>query len=99
VQRPLDAGAVVVAEVADPFDDVVQILGRNRLGPEEDLAAGQTRLRLAAEVHDDFEELVALGQGLERFADLGWQDFEQEAEVVGNSELGNESWLLVCVRH
>ena len=58
VQRALDAGAVVFAELADARDHVIDVaLGYLALA-EHDLAVGEARLRQPAEVHDDLQQLV-----------------------------------------
>ena len=82
VERPLDAGAVVVAERPDVLDDE----GDVRL---DDLAVEQAHLRIreaglrpAAEVHDDLDQGVAIRQGVDRGHDLGRQGSEQGVEVV-----------------
>ena len=62
VERPLDAGAVVVAERADVVDDVLDVLfGDLALEQLGLAAAAEARLRRAAEVHHDLDHVRALG--------------------------------------
>ena len=66
MQRALDAGAVVVAELADVVGDVLQVGGRNGMVCEQYLASRHASLGLAAQVEDDLEQLArvdALVQG------------------------------------
>ena len=84
VQRALDAGAVVLAELADARDDVVDVALRDLALAEHDLAAGEAGLRQAAEVHDDLEQLVLVGAVAQRVADVRRQRVEQQVEVVGD---------------
>src|SRR5262249_52110910 len=60
VQRALDAGAIVVAELADVGDDVIEVgLGHFDVA-EHHLPAGIARLRKAAQIHDDLEQFAAV---------------------------------------
>src|SRR5205085_421670 len=70
VQRALDAGAIVVAERADALHDVVDVFLGHRVGRQQHLAPGQSRLGLAAEVHHHFEQLTPILQRFERIADM-----------------------------
>jgi hypothetical protein len=45
-------------------------------------AIRSSELRTAAEVHDDLDECVAVGQGVDGVHDLGRQGAEQGVEVV-----------------
>ena len=58
-----DAGAVVIAERADPLRHVLQVRGGDDLGAEDHLRVGEARLRLPPQVHDDLEQLVAALHG------------------------------------
>ena len=82
VERPLDAGPVVVAERPDVLDDE----GDVRLG---DLAIEQGHLRIrearlgpATEVHHDLDQRHPIRQRVDRGDDLGRQRREQGVEVV-----------------
>ena len=58
MERPLDPGAVVAAELADARDDVRDVLGRDLASREDLLAAGEARLGQATEIHDRLEQAV-----------------------------------------
>ena len=82
MERPLDAGAVVVAERPDVVDDERDVRF-------DDLAVEQTHLRIreaglrpAPEVHDDLDQGVAIRQLVDRRHDLGRQGREQGVEIV-----------------
>ena len=82
MEGPLDAGAVVVAEQADVLDHEGKV-GLDHLAIEKaDLRIREASLGTAAEVHDDLDECVAVGQGVDRVHDLGRQRPEQGVEVV-----------------
>ena len=82
VERPLDAGPVVVAERADVLDDEGDV-GLDDLAVEEaHLRIREARLGPAAEVHDDLDQGVRSGQGVDGGDDLGRQGREQGVEVV-----------------
>ena len=60
VQRALDAGAVVPAEIADRRDGGVQVAASHGLGAEALIGrAGEARLRAAPEVEHDFQQIAA----------------------------------------
>ncbi|MNS39074.1 hypothetical protein D3C72_713430 [compost metagenome] len=66
VERALDAGAVVAGERADAGHDQVDVLHGDRLLAQVDHPAGEAGLRLAAQVHDDLDQLleaILLAQG------------------------------------
>ena len=92
MERPLDAGAVVVAERADVLDDV----GDVRLGDlaleEAHLRIREARLGPPAQVHDDLDERIAVRQGVDRGDDLRRQRREQGVEVVDRFALAI-SWI------
>jgi hypothetical protein len=90
VQRPFDTGAVVVAKVADVFGDVLEVLFGDLAVAEHDFAAGVARLREAAKVHDDFEQVDAAGLLAQEFADVGGQRLKQQIEVVGDDAFGDD---------
>ena len=84
VQRALDAGAVVFAELADARDDVLDVALGDLALAEHDLPAGEAGLRQAAEVHDDLQQLVLVGAVAQRVADVRRQGVEQQVQVVGD---------------
>ena len=62
MQRALDAGAVVLAEIAHVLDHHLQVGQRDLVLAQHHLAVAKARLRQAAQVHHDFEQ-VALALG------------------------------------
>ena len=62
VERPLDAGAVVVAEDADVVDDVLDVRLGDLAVEQRHLAVGEAGLGPAAEVHHDLDQLGRIGQ-------------------------------------
>ena len=88
MERPLDAGAVVVAERADVVDDVRDV-GLGDLALEQrHLGIREARLRPAAEVHDDLDQRLAVGQRVDGVDDLRRQRREQRVEVVDRFPAG-----------
>ena len=83
VERPLDARAVVVAERADVLDDVRDVRLGDLAVEQRDLGIRVARLGPPAEVHDDLDQLLPVGQGVDRRDDLRRQRGEQDVEVVG----------------
>ena len=63
MERPLDPGAVVAAELADARDDVRDVLGGDLASRQDLLASGEARLGETAKIHDRLEQAV---QALER---------------------------------
>ena len=92
MQRALDAGAVVVAEIADAADDVFEIVLRHLHVAERRLAAGEARLRLPAEVEHDLQQLVLIDALAQRPDDVRRQRLQHRVQVVGDQ-------LLVGQRH
>ena len=82
MQRPLDAGAIVLGERAHAMDDIFDVFARDRLIAEVDRAAGKTAFGLTAEIHDDFDQILEIGLTVERILDVGRHDAEQEIEIV-----------------
>ena len=84
MERPLDAGAVVLTERADVGDDRLDV-GLGDVALEQDLlaAATEARLRAAAEVHHDLDHVAVGGQGAHALGDLQGQRVEQRVDVVG----------------
>ena len=71
VERPLDSGAVVLAEIAQTVYDVADFLRRDLRRIQNRAAVAEPRLRLSAEVHDDLQQAVkppALSQRLSQAA-------------------------------
>ena len=82
VERPLDAGPVVVAERADLVDHVGDVRLVDLAVEQGHLAVREAGLRPAAEVHHDLDEVAPLRQGMDRRDDLGRQGGEEDVEVV-----------------
>ena len=83
MEGPLDARAVVVAEAADVVDDVRDVMLGDLALEQRDLAARVARLGLAAEVQDDLDQGLSLGQGANGVHDLGRERLEQDLEIIG----------------
>ena len=66
---PLDAGAVVVAKLADTLHDVCQILRRDRLIAQHHLTRRESGLGQPPEVQDNLENVVAVLMTEQRLAD------------------------------
>src|ERR1035437_307346 len=82
VERPFDARAVVVAECADVVDDVLDIGFADLPFEESDLAFREARFGLAAEIHDDFDQLRSIGQLLNRSQYVGRESAEEQAKII-----------------
>src|SRR5919197_417741 len=92
MQRPLDPRAVIVAEGSNTLDNVVDVFLGDRVGRQQHLAAGESRLGLTPKIHDHLEELPPLSQTLQRIADVGRQNIQQLVEVVGDDLRWSEWW-------
>ncbi len=83
VQRPLDAGPVVVPEDADVIDHVGDV-GLGHLSVEElFLAVREAGLRAPAEVHHHLEQVGPVREGAQAIHDLGRERLQQGVQVVG----------------
>jgi hypothetical protein len=82
VERPLDAGAVVVAEQADVLHDEGDVGVVDLAIEEHHLRIGEAALRPAPEVHDDLDQRLAILERVHGIDDLGWERREQSVEVV-----------------
>ena len=83
VERALDAGAVVVPEHPDVVDDVRDVRLRDLALEEGHLARRVAGLGLAAQVEDDLDQRLPVGQGVDRLHDLRRQRREEDVEIVG----------------
>ena len=81
MQRALDAGTVVIAELADVVGDVVEVGGRHRPVAEQHLAAGHARFRLAAEVEDDLQQFARVGALVEGAGKLRWKGAGEQLDL------------------
>ena len=97
MEGALDAGAVVVAEVADAVGDELEVFFGDFFAAEDDFAAGVARFGQASEVHDDFEEVGSAFLGAQSFDDAWREGIEEEVQVVGDDLLIGEgrggTWL------
>ena len=82
MQGPLDAGPVVVPERADVLDDERQVRLDDLAVEQPDLLVRESRFGPPAQVHDDFDECGAIGQGVNGRNDLGRQRRQQRVEIV-----------------
>ena len=82
VERPLDAGPVVVTEQPDVLHDVGDV-GVVDLALEEfHLGIGEARLGSAPEIHDDLDQRGPIRQGVDGGDDLGREGREERVQVV-----------------
>ena len=84
MQRPLDAGAVILAESADADDHVLEVFGGNRPGAQLDDALGEAGFRHATQVHDDLEEVLKMLFPLDQLAQGERKHVDQLVEIVGD---------------
>jgi hypothetical protein len=82
VEGPLDPGPIVVAERADVLDHVGDVRLADLALEERDLAIREPRLGPPAEVEDDLDDRLLIGQRVDRLDDLGRQRRQQGVEVV-----------------
>ena len=82
VERPLDAGAVVVAEQADVLDHERDVGIVDLAVEEHDLRVREPALRAPTEVHHDLDQRLALLERVDGVDDLRRQGREQRVEVV-----------------
>ena len=78
VERPLDPGPVVVAERPDVVDDVGDVGLADLAIEQRHLAVREARLRPAAEVEDDLDEVLLGGQRVDGLDDLRRQRREEQ---------------------
>ncbi len=83
MQRALDAGAVVGIELAGALIHVIDLGPRHFRVAQGDLALHIARSGHAAQVQDDFEQVLAVVRFFHRAADIRGENFEQGFEVVG----------------
>jgi hypothetical protein len=84
VERAFDAGAVVVAEIADVVDHELKVLFGHFFMAEHDFAPRVAGLRKTAEVHDDFEEVNAALGFVQRLDNARRERLKQQVQVVGD---------------
>ena len=88
VERPLDAGAVVVAERADVLDDERDVGLADLAIEQHHLRIREPRLRPPAEVEHDLDERGPIRQRMHGVHDLGRQRAQQGIEIVDGSRAG-----------
>src|SRR5438094_214442 len=82
MKGPLDAGAVVAAELADVADDVRDVLGEHLALAEDLLATREACLGEAPQVHDDLEEAVEPLERADALHDVRGEGAEDGLELV-----------------
>ncbi len=82
MERPLDAGAVVVAESADVVDDVLDVGFGDLAFEQGHLAVGGARLRPAPQIHHDLDEVRRIRQGMHRLHHIGREGREKQIQIV-----------------
>ena len=82
MERPLDPRAVVVAERPDVLDDVGDVRLTDLAFEEGNLAVRETRLGAPAQVEDDLDQRLLLGQRVDGVDDLPRQGRQERVEVV-----------------
>ena len=90
MQRALDAGAVIVAELTDVVGDVLQVGRGNRVVREQHLAPGHARLRLTTQIQDDLEQLARVYALMQRAGQVGRQGAREQLDLfvpVGGASL------------
>ena len=88
MQRPLDPGAIVVAERADVLDDIGDV-GLVDLAIEEDhLAVREAGLRTAPEIEHDLDQVVLGRQPVDGRDDLRREGRQEQLEVVHGLAVG-----------
>ena len=73
---------LVVPERSDVVDDVGDVTLADLAVEQRDLAVRKAGLRPAAEVEDDLDQGLLLGQGVNGLDDLGGKRREQDVEVI-----------------
>src|SRR5207248_7928225 len=82
VQRALDAGAVVLAELADARGDVIDIAGVHQAVGQIKDAAGEPCLGRPAKVEDDLQQILLVRLLLDRVENVRWQCLEKLFQVI-----------------
>ena len=82
VERALDAGAVVVAELADVVRHMVEVRRRDRMVGQQDFASRHARLRLAAKVEHDLQQFARVDAVMNRAREVRRQRSRQELGLL-----------------
>ena len=84
VQRALDAGAVVVAKFPNPPDSKRQIVSRDHLLTENDVALWKASRWNPPEIEDNLEQIRALVKAVYRLDNTRGERGEKGTEVIGD---------------
>ncbi len=76
MQGALDTGAIVFTEGTDTANHVVDILQADFRRTQHYLTVGITGLRLASQVEDHLQQLIAVFLMPQGFSDMRWQNTE-----------------------
>ena len=82
MQGALDAGAVVISELADIVGHVLEIGRGNRMIREQNLATGYPRRRLATEVEHDLQQFARVDPFVQRARKLGRQGTREQLDLL-----------------
>ena len=82
MQGALDARAVITGELADAGDHVAQILFADLAGAQPQLVIDETRFGQPAQIHDDFQQVVALVRLAQGPLDRWGQHLQQSIQVI-----------------
>jgi hypothetical protein len=82
MERALDAGPVVVAELAHIVGHVLQVRRRDRMVREQDLASGHPSVGLTAEVEDDLQQLTRIDALVQGASEVGWKRTGEQLDLV-----------------
>ena len=82
MERTLDAGPVVVAELTYVVGHMLQVGRRDRMVGQQHLAPGNARFRLAPEVEHDLEQLTGVGALVQGPRELRRKRPRQELDLL-----------------
>ena len=84
MESALNACAVVCAKVTDQFDNRCDVIrGNFRIREWLPDLVWETNFDFPAEIEDDFYDARSLRVSLDGGCDIGWQDVEEEIQIVG----------------
>lgn len=84
MEGALNACAVVCAKVTDQFDNGCDVIrGDFRIREWLPNLVWETNFDFPAEIEDDFYDARSLRVSLDGGCDIGWQDVEEEIQIVG----------------
>src|SRR5256885_4112364 len=82
MQRALDPGPVVVAELPDVVGDVVEIGSRHGVVGEQHLASRHARLGLTAQVEHDLQQLSRVGALVQGAREIGGERAGEQLDLL-----------------